>query len=65
MMWDGGWVWIWMCVAMVAFWALLAVVIVTLVRQSKRGGHNGNDVQFARGEVDEDEYHGRRDLTRR
>jgi putative membrane protein len=70
MMGVGGWVWVWMCVAMLAFWALLAWVILTLVRQSNRGGRGDTDAQalleerFARGEIDEDEYHRRRDLIR-
>ena len=70
MMWDGGWGWVWMCAAMLAFWALLAWIIVTLVHQSNRAGHDGNETQallderLARGEIDEYEYRRRRDLIR-
>jgi len=62
MMWDGGWAWVWMFVAMLVFWALAAWVVVTLVRQSNRGGRGRSDAQalleerFARGEIGEDEY---------
>jgi putative membrane protein len=68
MMWDGGWVW--MCGAMLVFWALVAWVILTLVRQGNTGARDGNDTQalldkrFARGDLDEDEYRRRRDLIR-
>jgi putative membrane protein len=70
MMWYGGWGWFWMCIAMLAFWALVAWVIVTLVRQGSRGRRSDSDAQtlleerLARGEIDEDEYQRRRDLIR-
>jgi len=70
MMWSSGWAWFWMCIAMLAFWALAAWVIVTLVRNSKRGRPDRSDAQalleerFARGELEEDEYRRRRDLIR-
>jgi putative membrane protein len=70
MMWYSGSGWVWMCIAMLAFWALVAWVIVTLVRQNNRGGRGDSDVQelleerFARGEIDDNEYHRRRDPIR-
>jgi len=70
MMWYSGWAWFWMCIAMLAFWALVAWVIVTLVRQSNLGGRGDGDAEglleerFARGEIDEDEYRRRRQLIR-
>jgi putative membrane protein len=70
MMWSGGWAWLWMCIGMLAFWALVAWVVVTLVRQSNRGGRGDSDPEgllkdrFARGEIDEDEYRRRRELIR-
>jgi putative membrane protein len=70
MMWYGGWAWLWMCIGMLAFWALVAWVVVTFVRQSNRGGRGDSDAEglledrFARGEIDEDEYRRRRELIR-
>ena len=32
-MWHSGWGWFWMSITMIVFWALVAWVIVTLVRQ--------------------------------
>ncbi len=68
MMWYSGWAWLWMCIAMLAFWALVAWVIVTVVRQSNRGRRGGAerllDEEFARGAFDEDEYRRRREMIR-
>ena len=70
-MWHSGWGWFWMSLTMIAFWALVAWVIVTLVRQGDRGGPRTRDAEsvldarFARGEIDDDEYQRRRDLIRR
>ncbi len=68
--WHSGWAWFWMGLTMIIFWALVAWVIVTLVRQGDSGGRESSDAQgllderFARGEIDEDEYRRRRDLIR-
>ncbi len=56
-MWHSGWGWFWMSVMMVVFSALVAWVIVTLVRQGDRGGRGTTDAQglleerFARGDM--------------
>ena len=76
MMWydDGpGWgAWVLMSLGMVAFWGLVAVAVVALVRGlgGDRGGRGGAapdaravlDERFARGEIDAEEYQARRDL---
>lgn len=68
-MWHSGWGWFWMSLTMVVFWALLAWVILTVVRQGDSGRRASDaqgllDERFARGEIDEDEYQRRRDLIR-
>jgi len=56
---------------MVAFWGLVAFVVVTLLRQSRtesapRGGAREIlDERYARGEIEEDEYRRRTELIRR
>jgi len=68
--WHGGWAWWWMGFGMVVFWALVALVIVTLVRQGEGRGRGTRDAEsllddrFARGEIDEDEFRRRRELIR-
>lgn len=73
MWWSGSWgwgAWLAMSLAMVAFWAFVAWVVVTLIRNSGSGGswfRPGSpeeilDGRFARGELDEDEYRRRREL---
>ena len=75
MMWygdDPGWGgWLLMSFGMVAFWALVAVAVVALVRGMRdsgprsTAGHDARkllDERFARGEIDEAEYKARRDL---
>ncbi len=63
--WGG---WLVMTVAMIAFWAMVIVAVVVLFRGSKGGGQASSPHQdamdilgqrFARGEIDEDEYHAR------
>ncbi|TCC21674.1 SHOCT domain-containing protein [Kribbella sindirgiensis] len=73
MYWNGmGWGgWVMMTITVVAFWGLVAVVVVALVR-SLRGeparrapGKSALellDERFARGEIDETDYHRRREL---
>lgn len=72
---DGtGWgSWILMAMAMVAFWALVVFAIVAIFRDTKRTTPStpdpGNPMQilderFARGEIDEDEYHARSSVLR-
>ena len=61
------WGWVGMILGMVAFWALVAAVIVWIVRSTPRPdrGEGRPDAQqllaerFARGEIDETEYHDR------
>lgn len=70
---DGGsWGWGWMLmgmVMMIGFWALVAWVIVTVVRRpeapsSSRDAQQILDERFARGELDVDEYRQRTDALR-
>ncbi len=69
--WHSGWAWWWMGVGMVAFWGLVAFVVVTLLRQSRtesaqRGGAREIlDERYARGEIEKDEYRRRSELIRR
>ena len=79
--WYSGWGWggwVGMSLLMLAFWGLLAVGVVALVRALRRGDSPGRlsqcrraklmerphdlDERFARGEIDADEYTRRRDL---
>jgi putative membrane protein len=74
MMWSSGswgWgAWLAMSLAMIAFWAFVAWVIVMVVRGSGWAGSWSRprtpfdvlDERYARGEIDEDEYRRRRDL---
>lgn len=72
MMWGDGWSWAWMFMGMVmmlGFWALVAWVIVTVVRHpearpSSRNAQAILDERFARGEFDADEYRQRSDALR-
>lgn len=70
---DMGWFgWILMSVTMVAFWALVVFAVVALFRGTRqsveRPGHRDAreilDERFARGEIDQDEYHARCELLR-
>ena len=78
---NGGWgwgAWVFMAIMMLLFFALLAAVVVALIRP---GGWRGTDTEprastssvgalrilderFARGEIDADEYARRRDVLR-
>lgn len=59
--WNGGW-WIVGPLVMLAFWGLVAWVVITLVRRPPAAppGASGPEQvlaeRFARGEIDEDEY---------
>lgn len=73
MWWPNGWGWggwLIMTLTMLAFWGLVAWVIVTLVRQpgSRPGAdHSAEEIlaeRFARGEIDEEEYRSRQHLLR-
>ena len=67
--WGG---WIIMTVAMVAFWALVVFAVLALFRTQRSGGSIPDrrdpmqilDERFARGEIDEDEYHARSSVLR-
>ena len=68
--WGG---WIVMTLAMVAFWALVVFAVLALFRGTQRSGEStpdrGDPMQilderFARGEIDEDEYHARSSVLR-
>lgn len=68
--WGG---WILMTLVMVAFWALVVVAVVALFRGTQRSGGptvdrrdpmQVLDERFARGEIDEDEYHARSSVLR-
>ena len=65
--------WILMTFAMVAFWALVVFAVVALFRDTQRSGESTPDPRdpkqilderFARGEIDEDEYHARSSVLR-
>ena len=68
--WDG---WILMTLAMVAFWALVAFAVLAFFRDSRDSAEPIPDLRdpiqilderFARGEIDEDEYHARSSVLR-
>ena len=68
--WGG---WLLMTLAMVAFWALVVFAVVALFRDNQRSGGSPQDPRdpkqilderFARGEIDEDEYHARSSVLR-
>jgi putative membrane protein len=68
--WGG---WLLMTLAMVAFWALVAFAVVAVLRGSRDSTPPARDhrdplqildERFARGEVDEAEYHARSDVLR-
>jgi putative membrane protein len=72
-MWDNdyGWgAWLAMSVGMVAFWAIVVVVVVAVVRSLRDDSPPGDqasrllDERFARGDIDEHEYRTRRELLR-
>jgi putative membrane protein len=66
--------WIWMMLAMVVFWGLVVVALIALFRGTRRNGTPGGtgpreqdplellDGRFARGEIDAEEYHTRREV---
>lgn len=78
MMWSNGmgWGgWLFMVLATVSFWALVALAVVALFRGGRsdttpRGRSEGQDAnqvldqRFARGEIDADEYRARKDVLR-
>lgn len=80
MMWNYGmgWAgWLLMSATMVAFWALVVFAVVALFRGSSRNappappaprtGYDAEQVldqRFARGEIDTEEYHARREVLR-
>jgi len=70
--WGG---WVLMSMVMVAFWAVLILAVVMIVRNvgwdrrpgddaPRRGAQDILDERFARGEIDADEYHARRAALR-
>jgi putative membrane protein len=67
--WGG---WILMTLAMVAFWALVVFAVLALFRAQRPAGSTPDhcdpmqilDERFARGEIDEEEYHARRSVLR-
>jgi putative membrane protein len=71
-----GWGWFWMVFSMVVFWGLLITLAVVLVRGLNRPAGPPDQQprptpeqllaeRFARGEIDEDEYHRRLDALQR
>ena len=73
MWWPDGWGWggwLMMTLTMLAFWGIVAWVIVTLVRQPgtrRETNPNAEEIlaeRFARGEIDEEEYTKRRAMLR-
>ncbi len=78
---NGGWgwgAWVFMAIMMVIFFALIAAVLVALIRPGSWRGNGAGpqtdarsndamrilDERFARGEIDADEYARRRDVLR-
>ncbi len=70
---DGGWgwaAWLTMTLTMLAFWGLLAWVVVALARRpsgqptSRPTAEEVLAERFARGEIDEEEYRRRREMLR-
>ena len=69
--WGG---WIMMTLAIVAFWGVVVFVVVALFRSAnstgspdRRGARDPMEIldeRFARGEIDEDEYHARQAALR-
>lgn len=67
--WGG---WLVMALSMAVFWALVAFAVVAIFRSSRveRTGPGKEttldilDQRFARGEIDENEYHARADVLR-
>jgi putative membrane protein len=68
---DGSWVgWLVMGIVMLVFWGLVVAGVIFLVRylghgRDQRAGSDALrilDERFARGEIDADEYSGRRQL---
>jgi putative membrane protein len=70
--WGG---WVLMSMVMVAFWAVLIVTVVMIVRSvsgdrrpsgraPRHGAQDILDERFARGEIDDDEYNARRAALR-
>ncbi|HEY9474787.1 MAG TPA: SHOCT domain-containing protein [Mycobacteriales bacterium] len=71
---PGAWGWLWMAVGMLVFWVLVVTVVVLLIRAARRREPEPRPrptpehllaERFARGEIDEDEYHRRLDVLRR
>ena len=75
MMWNDGmtWTgWLYMGVTALAFWALVVFAVVSLFRGTRTSSDRGReadfdaaqilDQRFARGEIDADEYHARRNV---
>jgi putative membrane protein len=66
--WHMGSAWWWMCVVMLAFFGLVAGVVVSLVRQRDQGrpgtpsSQSTLDERCARGEINDDEYRRRSEL---
>lgn len=66
---DAGWAgWLLMSLMMLIFWGGLAAIVVWLIRQPQRSGGDSKpsatsilEERFARGEIDEEEFHKRRD----
>jgi putative membrane protein len=80
--WDGSWGWgAWFAMAfmMLAFWGLIAAVVIVAVRALSHRPEGSSapettseddalrvlDTRFARGEIDAEEYTSRRDLLRK
>jgi putative membrane protein len=70
---DAGWAgWLFMSLVMLIFWGSLVAIVVWLIRQPQRSGGDAKpsatsilEERFARGEIDEEEFHKRRDTLLR
>lgn len=70
---SGGGGWVFMMLAMVAFWVLVALALMVIFRGTQRSGSPKPersdplqilDERFARGEINEDEYQARSSVLR-
>jgi putative membrane protein len=78
MYWDGWGAWVAMGFMMLAFWAVIAALVVMALRstwhhdeppepRTRKGGDSAVEIldeRFARGEIDEQEFRAKRDLLR-
>jgi putative membrane protein len=69
--WDGGWMWVWGSLMMIAFVAIVAVAVWAVLRSTQTrppaSGDRAREIlaeRYARGELSAEEYHERLDALR-